>query len=89
MTYSADAVTQLVERLRTFDLAKGELLMLLNVRPQTPAQLHACIEEVEGRLSEDEQGQILDIVAAVLGQFPAAPAADEAMEEEEDENEEA
>ncbi|CAK7198893.1 hypothetical protein SEUCBS139899_001561 [Sporothrix eucalyptigena] len=78
-TYSADAVTKLVEQLRGYDLAKGELIMILNMRPQTPAQLHACIEEIEGRLSEDEQSKILDIVAEVLGQFP--------VEEEEGEGE--
>ena len=82
MTYSTEAVTQLVERLRGFDLAKGELIMILNMRPQTPAHLHACIEEVEGRLNEDEQSQILDIVAEVLGSFPVEEGADEVMEEE-------
>ncbi|CAK7262547.1 hypothetical protein SEPCBS119000_000015 [Sporothrix epigloea] len=76
VTYSADAVTQLVERLREFDLAKGELLMILNMRPQTPAQLHACVEEVESRLSEDKQSQLLDIVSEVLGHFPAEEAAE-------------
>ncbi|OAA67217.1 calcitonin protein-related peptide-receptor component protein [Niveomyces insectorum RCEF 264] len=83
LTYSTEAVAQLVERLRGYDLAKGEMLMLLNMRPQTPAQLHACIEEVEGRLSEEQQSAILDIVAEVLGQFPVQQEA-EAMEEEED-----
>ncbi|CAK7217378.1 hypothetical protein SBRCBS47491_003143 [Sporothrix bragantina] len=81
-TYSADAVTKLVERLRGYDLAKGELIMILNMRPATPAQLHACIEEVEGRLNEDEQSQILDIVAEVLGHFPVEEGAEgEEMEE--------
>ncbi len=71
-------MTRVVERLRDFDLAKGELIMLINMRPQTPAQLHACIEEVEGRLGEAEQLQILDVVAEVLGHFPAAAEGDEA-----------
>ncbi|EPE06274.1 rna polymerase iii subunit c17 [Ophiostoma piceae UAMH 11346] len=69
--YSADAVTSLVERLSSYDLAKGELIMILNMRPATPAQLHACIEEVESRLSEEQHSEILDIVADVLGHPPA------------------
>ncbi|CAK7263265.1 hypothetical protein SEPCBS57363_000464 [Sporothrix epigloea] len=82
VTYSTDAVTQLVKRLREFDLAKGELLMILNMRPQTPAQLHACVEEVEGRLDEDKQSQLLDIVSEVLGHFPVEETVEgEEMEE--------
>ncbi|EFX03699.1 calcitonin gene-related peptide-receptor component protein [Grosmannia clavigera kw1407] len=76
--YSAEAIGRVVERLRGYDLAKGELVMLINMRPQTPAQLHACIEEVEGRLSEDQQSEVLDVVAEVLGQFPVQDEADEA-----------
>ncbi|ERS96324.1 hypothetical protein HMPREF1624_07234 [Sporothrix schenckii ATCC 58251] len=82
VTYSPEAVTTVVERLHRYDLAKGELLMVLNMRPQTPAQLHACIEEVEGRLTEEQQSEILDIVAEVLGQFPVAEGEpDEEMED--------
>lgn len=82
VTYSTDAVTELVKRLREFDLAKGELLMILNMRPQTPAQLHACVEEVEGRLDEDKQSRLLDIVSEVLGHFPVEEAVEgEEMEE--------
>ncbi|KIH94683.1 hypothetical protein SPBR_03776 [Sporothrix brasiliensis 5110] len=82
VTYSPEAVTKVVERLHSYDLAKGELLMVLNMRPQTPAQLHACIEEVEGRLTEEQQSEILDIVAQVLGQFPVAEGEpDEEMED--------
>lgn len=66
--YSAESITQLVERLGSYGLAKGELIMVLNMRPATPAQLHACIEEVENRMTEEQQAEILDIVAEVLGQ---------------------
>lgn len=89
VTYSAGAVTKLVERLRDYDLAKGELLMILNMRPQTPAQLHACIEEVEGRLTEEQQSEILDIVAEVLGQFPTAEGEGEGEAEGEEMEEDA
>lgn len=82
VTYSPEAVTELVERLKGFDLAKGELLMILNMRPQQPAHLHACIEEVEGRLTEEQQVEILDIVAEVLGAFPAAEGEGEEEEME-------
>lgn len=83
--YSAEAITRVVERLRSYDLAKGEMVMLINIRPQTPAQLHACIEEVETRLSEDQQSTILDILAEELGQFPVEEGEVEAEAEAEEE----
>ncbi|KAL1901429.1 hypothetical protein Sste5346_001834 [Sporothrix stenoceras] len=81
VTYTSEAVTTLVERLRGYDLAKGELLMILNMRPQMPAHLHACVEEVESRLTEQQQLEILDIVAEVLGAFPVVEGAEEEMED--------
>ncbi|KAL1867445.1 hypothetical protein VTK73DRAFT_4183 [Phialemonium thermophilum] len=49
------------------DLAKGEILMIVNLRPSSNAVLSTIIEDMEDRFSEEEQSTILDIIAEVLG----------------------
>ena len=62
------------------DLAKGEVLMILNLRPSTIAVLSTVIEDMEDRFSDDEQAAILQVIADVLGRDESA-AADAAGEE--------
>jgi DNA-directed RNA polymerase subunit F len=70
--YSPESIAELLESLRPFHLAKGEAVMLFNIRPQTNAQLSTILEDMSTRFSEEQQASILRIVADVLGQFPAA-----------------
>ncbi|KAK3387106.1 RNA polymerase Rpb4-domain-containing protein [Podospora didyma] len=69
--YSPSSASQLLERLRGAnlgsELAKGELLQILNLRPASNAQLATAVEDLEERFTEDEQQQIVDIIAEVLG----------------------
>lgn len=64
-------VLRLLERLGDAnlnqDLVKGEVLMILNLRPGSTAVLSTIVEDMEERFSEDEQVAILDIIAEVLG----------------------
>lgn len=69
--YDANVVTRLLEGLANAnlnqDLAKGEVLMMLNLRPSSIAVLSTVIEDMEERFGEDEQAAILDVVTQVLG----------------------
>jgi hypothetical protein len=70
-TYSPTAIPRLLEKLRQAnlpaELTKGELLSILNLRPSSSALLSTAIEDMEERFSEEEQNQIVDIIAEVLG----------------------
>lgn len=46
---------------------KGELLMMLNLRPQDLGLLDCVVEECDLRFTEEQQEQILGIIAGVLG----------------------
>jgi hypothetical protein len=46
---------------------KSELLMMLNLRPQDLGLLDCVVEECDLRFSEEQQEQILAIIAGVLG----------------------
>ncbi|CAI0643602.1 unnamed protein product [Colletotrichum noveboracense] len=78
ITYHPECISQLLERLQPYDLAKGEVVMLLNLRPASVAALNTVIEEMAERFDDAQQEEIVNIIAEVLGSFPR-----EAEEEEE------
>jgi hypothetical protein len=69
--YDGEVVTRLLEGLANAnlnqDLAKGEVLMILNLRPSSIAVLSTVIEDMEERFSDDEQAAILEVIVQVLG----------------------
>jgi hypothetical protein len=69
--YTADVVLRLVTRLNEAhlnqDLAKSEILMILNIRPSSVAVLSTVIEDMEERFNDDEQQAILDAISEALG----------------------
>ncbi|KAM0429017.1 hypothetical protein ACHAPT_006821 [Fusarium lateritium] len=72
LPYTEGCITQLLERLRPYNLAKGEVVMILNVRPASVVALNIVIEEMTERFTEEEQEAIVAIIAEVLGAFPVA-----------------
>ncbi|KAI9158642.1 Calcitonin peptide-receptor component protein [Paramyrothecium foliicola] len=78
-TYTPDCVPQLLERLRPYDLAKGEVVMILNLRPVSVAALNTMVEDMGERYTEEQQEEMVNIVGEVLGYpVPAAAEGDEA-----------
>lgn len=69
--YSPAVFSRLLEKFReanfSGELAKGEVLSILNLRPTNAALLAAVIEEVEERFTEEEQAKMIDIIIEVLG----------------------
>lgn len=69
--YTADVVARLMARLSeanlSQDLAKSEILMILNIRPSSIAVLSTVVEDMEERFNDDEQQAILDAISEVLG----------------------
>ncbi|KAF8443378.1 hypothetical protein BGX38DRAFT_1272023 [Terfezia claveryi] len=59
---------------------KPELLMMINNRPESQAELYLVVEDVEARMNEEEQGMVLDCVKKYFG----GEWGEEAVEGEED-----
>ncbi|OLN91955.1 DNA-directed RNA polymerase III subunit rpc9 [Colletotrichum chlorophyti] len=78
ITYHPDCIAQLLERLRPFDLAKGEVIMILNLRPASVAALNTVVEEMTERFDEAQQEDMVNIIAEVLGTFPQDAEQEEA-----------
>lgn len=46
------------------------MIMIFNLRPSSIAALNTIIEDMEDRFDEERQGEIVAIIADVLGKFP-------------------
>lgn len=75
MPYNSDTITTLLERLRPYDLSKGEVVAILNIRPSTLSAFNAIVDDMAERFTEEQQFEILGIIAEVLGEFPAPEGA--------------
>ncbi|KAF5631867.1 RNA polymerase III subunit C17 [Fusarium tjaetaba] len=79
LPYTEGCISRLLERLRPYNLAKGEVVMIINLRPASVAALNTVVEEMTERFSEEQQEAMVNIIAEVLGRFPTA---EEGAEEE-------
>ncbi|TDZ74642.1 DNA-directed RNA polymerase III subunit RPC9 [Colletotrichum sidae] len=70
ITYRPDSIARLLERLRPYDLAKAEVVMMINLRPASVAALNTVIEDMTERFDETQQEEIVNVIAEVLGAFP-------------------
>ncbi|KAG5914042.1 hypothetical protein E4U42_000719 [Claviceps africana] len=77
LTYTPDCIAQLLEQLRPYELSKGEVVMILNLRPASVAALNTIIEDMPERFSDEQQEDMVNSVAQILGQFEVAEEAEE------------
>ncbi|KAI8634446.1 HRDC-like protein [Xylariaceae sp. FL1651] len=70
LPYDVSSIPALLTKLRPYTITKGECIMIVNLRPTTIAALNAVLEDMEGRFSEEQHQEILDIIIEVLGEFP-------------------
>jgi len=59
-----------MEAVSAWSLEKGELLQIINERPETIAELDCIVEEMDTRFNEDVQNEIL---ATVKQHLPSKP----------------
>ncbi|KAI0013188.1 HRDC-like protein [Xylariaceae sp. FL0662B] len=71
LPYDSSSISVLVKRLHPYNISKGELIMLLNMRPTSIPTLNSVIEDMELRFDEEKQLEIINIIIEVLGQFPS------------------
>lgn len=74
--YTPESIAQLLTRLQDYELSKGELLMVLNIRPTSVAALTVVVEDIMERFTEEQHQDMLEGIREVLGPFGEAPATD-------------
>ncbi|KAH6672979.1 DNA-directed RNA polymeras-like protein III subunit RPC9 [Halenospora varia] len=78
--YNERTINNLLKALRAWDITKGEMIMILNLRPTKPENLHVVVQQIEDRFSEEDQSHILQVISDVLGR-PDGGAERQAMNE--------
>jgi len=76
--YTLQSIPMLLERLRPYDLSKGEVVMILNLRPANVVALNVIVEDMADRFDEAQQEELVTIITDVLGAFEPA---EEALQE--------
>ena len=57
----------LFKRLQPYNLAKSELLLIMNLRPANEGVLNTVLEEMGDRFSDEQQAEMVEIIGDVLG----------------------
>ncbi|KAK3190127.1 hypothetical protein Dsin_029688 [Dipteronia sinensis] len=74
-------INEFVEKCKRFKLAKAEVLNIINVRPSSPAEIFAIIEQAESRFEDEQLQELVDLVTEVL-----PPLTDPELEKTEERN---
>lgn len=73
LPFDTTALPTMMKKLRPYQISKGELIMIFNIRPTSTAALNVVLENMEDRFSPETQEEILGVITEVLGQFPQEP----------------
>ncbi|KAG0653008.1 hypothetical protein D0Z07_0702 [Hyphodiscus hymeniophilus] len=65
--YNENTMKTLFELLRPYNLAKSELLLILNLRPANEGTLNTVLEEMAERFNDEQQAEMVQIIGDVLG----------------------
>ncbi|KAI9800212.1 MAG: hypothetical protein M1825_004196 [Sarcosagium campestre] len=76
LPYTSTTIRSLFTALEPYELTKAELLMILNLRPESPGVLDTIIEEMEERFADGQDVEILRIIGDVLGRSVPEYSAD-------------
>jgi len=84
---SPEALALFAKNVAPFDLMKAERLQLLNHRPTSMVVLSLLVEEIDERLTTDEQvNDLLDAIATSLPGDSAEKDGEQEMEQPEEDN---
>ena len=65
--YHENTMRDLFKRLQPYNLAKSELLLILNLRPANEGNLNTVLEEMADRFTDEQQAEMVEIIGDVLG----------------------
>ncbi|KAL3649010.1 hypothetical protein CASFOL_005413 [Castilleja foliolosa] len=76
-----DIVNKFVDECKKFDLAKAEILNVINIRPSSAVEVYTIVEECESRLEEKND----EFIEAITRMLPPHPSQKEEPNQETDE----
>ncbi|CAL5416185.1 unnamed protein product [Camellia sinensis] len=79
-----ERITEFVEKCKKYNLAKAEILNIVNIRPSSVVEIDPIIEECESRLGDSVE-ELVELVAEVLPALPTQTESDKAGVEDKQE----
>ncbi|XP_030543463.1 DNA-directed RNA polymerase III subunit rpc9-like [Rhodamnia argentea] len=73
-----ESVSDLLGKVKKYDLAKAEVLNIINLSPTLPVGIYTIVEKCDARLGEDGAQELADIVAEVSPP-PEQPRSEEGL----------
>ncbi|XP_034890846.1 uncharacterized protein [Populus alba] len=81
-----EKINEFLERCKKYDLAKAELLNIINIRPSQTVEIYTIIEEMDSRFEMPIIEELVELVEEVLPPPPGQPKAEGGTDENEEEN---
>ncbi|GMP77160.1 hypothetical protein CsSME_00033530 [Camellia sinensis var. sinensis] len=79
-----ERITEFLEKCKKYNLAKAEILNIVNIRPSSVVEIDPIIEECESRLGDSVE-ELVELVAEVLPAPPTQTESDNAGVEDKQE----
>ncbi|KAK9287804.1 hypothetical protein L1049_016245 [Liquidambar formosana] len=80
-----ESIDEFLKKCKQYDLAKAEILNIINIRPASAVEIDSIIEECEKRMGERVE-ELVEMVVQVLPPPPNEPKPEEGMDEDKEEN---
>ncbi|KAL9356445.1 hypothetical protein Peur_049698 [Populus x canadensis] len=80
-----EKINEFLERCKKYDLAKAELLNIINIRPSQTVEIYTIIEEMDSRFEMPIIEELVELVEEVLPPPPGQPKAEGGTDENEEE----
>ncbi|PKI71885.1 uncharacterized protein LOC116208891 [Punica granatum] len=77
-----ERVTDFVQKVKTYNLAKAEVLNIINIRPPLPVGIFTIVENCDTRLGEAAAEELAEMVSETLPPPPAQPEIQDADQPE-------
>ncbi|CAK7354736.1 unnamed protein product [Dovyalis caffra] len=81
-----EKIIEFVERCKKYDLAKAEVLNIINIRPSQTVEIYTIIEELEARFEMPVIEELVELVEEVLPPPPGQQKAEGGTDENEEEH---
>lgn len=83
---TTENISSFLENCKEYDLAKAEILNIINIRPAFPVEIDPMIEQLSPRLGREKADNLLEMLTEVLPPPPNYKAEEEEEEDQEGEN---
>ncbi|KAJ4843390.1 hypothetical protein Tsubulata_013288 [Turnera subulata] len=80
-----DHINEFMEKCKEFDLAKAEILNIINIRPPTYVDLYPLVEQSEERFGDNGMEKLVELIEQIFPALPGQPDSKDPIDEDQQE----